>query len=72
MARALDGDYAPRAAAKILAKDVGIAVALAQRLGVDAPFARLAESAFADVLAAGYGDDDDAILVKRALERSGR
>ncbi len=37
MARALADDYAPRAAAKILTKDVGIAAALAERLGVDAP-----------------------------------
>jgi L-threonate 2-dehydrogenase len=72
VARALDGDYAPRAAAKILAKDVGIAVTVAQRLTVDTPFARLAQEAFADVLAAGYGNDDDAVLVKRALEKSGK
>jgi 3-hydroxyisobutyrate dehydrogenase-like beta-hydroxyacid dehydrogenase len=69
VARALDGDYAPRAAAKILAKDVGIAVALAHRLGVDAVFARTAQAVFADALAAGYGEDDDAVLVKRALEK---
>src|SRR4029434_9025357 len=56
VARALDGDYAPRAAAKILAKDVVIAVTVAQRLTVDTPFARLAQEAFADVLAAGYGN----------------
>jgi putative dehydrogenase len=69
VARALDGDYAPRAAAKILTKDAAIAVAVARRLGVDASFARLAESAFADALAAGYGDADDAILVGRALAK---
>ena len=66
--RALDGDYAPRAAAKLLDKDVGIAAALADRLGVDAPFTRLARSAFAAAVAAGCGDDDDAVLVRRALE----
>lgn len=68
--RALAGDYAPRAAAKILAKDIGIAVALAERLGVDAAFARTAQAAFADALAAGCGDDDDAALVRCALERA--
>jgi len=72
VARALDGDFTPRAAARILAKDVGIAVTVAQRLRVDTPCAHLAEAAFADALAAGYGDDDDAVLVKRAFEKSGK
>jgi 3-hydroxyisobutyrate dehydrogenase-like beta-hydroxyacid dehydrogenase len=70
--RALADDYEPRAAAKILAKDVGIAVALAERSGVDATFARAAQAAFRDALGAGYGELDDAVLVKRALERSKR
>jgi len=71
MARALAGDYAPRAATKILTKDVGIAAAFAQRLGVDAPFARAAHAAFLDALAAGYGEEDDAALVKLAADRAG-
>ncbi len=71
-ARALDGDYAPRAAAKILAKDVRIAVELARRCGVEAPVAHVAEATFADVLAAGYGDADDAILLAHAQEKSAR
>jgi len=71
MARALAGDYAPRAATKILTKDVGIAVAFAQRLGVDATFARAAHAVFVDALAAGYGDEDDAALLKLAAERAG-
>ncbi len=66
--RALDGDYAPRAAAKLLCKDVGIAATLADRLAVDAPFTRLAHSAFAGALAAGCGEEDDAVVVRRALE----
>ena len=69
MPRVLDGDYAPRAAAKILTKDVGIAAALAERLGVDGTFARTALAAFSDALAAGYGEDDDAVVVKRAMEK---
>jgi 3-hydroxyisobutyrate dehydrogenase-like beta-hydroxyacid dehydrogenase len=72
VARALNGDYAPRAATRILTKDVEIAAALADRLGVDAPFAQAARAAFADALAAGYGDDDDSVLVKRALEKIGK
>jgi L-threonate 2-dehydrogenase len=68
--RALAGDRSVRAAARILTKDVGIAVDVAARLGVDAGFARLAQAAFADALAAGYGEEDDAVLVRRAQERS--
>ena len=70
--RALAGDYAPRAAARLLDKDVGIAVALAGRLGVDAPFARLASKAFAAAIEAGRGDDDDAVLVRLAIDAAAR
>ena len=42
MPRALDGDYAPRAAARILAKDVGIAAAFARGIGWRAVRARRA------------------------------
>ena len=71
MARALANDYAPRAAAKILTKDVGIAAALAERLGVNAPMTRAAHAAFVDAVAAGYGEEDDAALVKRAADLAG-
>jgi len=71
MARALDDDYAPRAAARILMKDVGIAAAFAQRLGVDAPLARAALAAFVDAVASGHGEEDDAALVKRAADLAG-
>ncbi|MEP7181819.1 MAG: NAD(P)-dependent oxidoreductase [Betaproteobacteria bacterium] len=69
--RALAGDRGVRAAARILAKDVGIAVDVAARLGVDAAFARTAYAAFADAIEAGYGEEDDAVLVRRARERAG-
>jgi 3-hydroxyisobutyrate dehydrogenase-like beta-hydroxyacid dehydrogenase len=67
--RALDGDFAPRAAARILAKDVGIACDVASRAGVDGVFAQAAKRAFDDCVAAGYGEDDDAAIVRRARER---
>lgn len=67
--RALDGDYAPRAAARILAKDVGIACDVASRAGADATFAQAARRAFADTVDAGYGEDDDAAIVRWARER---
>lgn len=62
MPRALEGDYAPRAAAKILAKDVGIAAAFAARHHVGVPFALAARKAFQDAVAAGCGDMDDAVV----------
>ena len=67
--RALAGDFEPRAAARILAKDIGIAVALARRLGVEATFAAAAQAALADAVAGGDGDADDAVLVRRALQK---
>ncbi len=66
------GDLAPRAAVTLLAKDVGIAAALAERLGVDAPFTRLASKAFAAAVAAGRGEDDDAVLMRLALDAAAR
>jgi 3-hydroxyisobutyrate dehydrogenase-like beta-hydroxyacid dehydrogenase len=68
--RALAGDYAPRAAAKILSKDLSIACAVAARAGVPDAFAGLAAATFRDAIAAGYGDDDDAAIVRRARERA--
>ncbi len=64
MARALEGDYAPRAATTLLKKDVGIAVDTAAALGCDAPLARAAHEAFDAAVAAGYGAEDDASLLK--------
>lgn len=62
MPRALEGDYAPRAAAKILAKDVGIAATFAARHRVGVPFALAAQAAFHDAIAAGCGEMDDAVV----------
>jgi 3-hydroxyisobutyrate dehydrogenase len=69
--RSLAGDYAPRAAARILAKDVGIACDVARRSRVSAPFAEAAHRAFVDTVEAGYGEDDDAAIIRRARERLG-
>jgi 3-hydroxyisobutyrate dehydrogenase-like beta-hydroxyacid dehydrogenase len=69
--RALDGDFAPRAASRILAKDVGIACDVAARAGAGATFAQAARHAFIDTVDAGYGEDDDAAIVRRAREKLG-
>jgi 3-hydroxyisobutyrate dehydrogenase len=64
MPRALAGDYAPRAAAKILAKDVGIAAEFAARLGQEATFANAAHAAFRGMVDAGIGELDDSAMFK--------
>ena len=69
MARALEGDYAPRAATTLLKKDVGIAVDAAAARGCDAPLARAAREAFDAAVAAGYGAEDDASLLKYYASR---
>ena len=65
--RALQNDLSPRAAVKLLAKDVAIAAALAERLHVDAPFSKLARDAFAAAAALGHAEDDDAVLMRLAV-----
>ncbi|MEO8484779.1 MAG: NAD(P)-binding domain-containing protein [Betaproteobacteria bacterium] len=70
--RALAGDWRPRAAARILAKDVGIACDVAKRAHAADTFAQAARRAFADTVEAGYGEDDDAAIIRRARERVGR
>lgn len=62
MPRALAGDYAPRAAGRILAKDVGLAVDLAASHGMPVPLADAARTAFAAIVADGLGDRDDAAV----------
>jgi putative dehydrogenase len=62
--RALARDYAPRAATRILLKDVGLAVDLADRAGVDATMARAAQAAFRAAVDAGFGEQDDASIVE--------
>lgn len=69
MPRALAGDTEVRAATRILAKDIGIAVALGARVHAELPFAKEALRAFEAALAAGYGDEDDGALLKAALSR---
>jgi 3-hydroxyisobutyrate dehydrogenase len=61
--RPLDGDRGVRAAARILAKDAGIAADFAARHGVDTPFAGAARDAFRALVEAGLGDADDSVIV---------
>jgi putative dehydrogenase len=65
MPRALAGDYAPRAAARVLLKDVGLFVHEARRLGLTAPMAECAREIFHVTVARGYAEEDDAAVLKR-------
>ena len=65
MPRALARDYEPpKAATKILAKDLGLALDVAAQAGVDAAIARAARAAYAGALARGFGEADDSALVE--------
>ena len=64
MARALAGDYAPRARAVILTKDVGLAVQMADAAGIETQLGDAALSVFKATVAAGLGEQDDAAVVK--------
>ena len=64
MARALDGDWVPRARAAILAKDVGLATGMAEAAGIATPLGDEALKVFRATLAAGFADLDDAAVIK--------
>jgi len=63
MARALDGDFAPRAHTTLLAKDSALALAMAAQAGVRPLLGTAAAGQFQAALAAGFGGDDDARLL---------
>lgn len=62
--RALAGDYAPRARAVILTKDVGLAVQMAEAAGITTPLGDAALAVFRATVAAGLGEHDDAAVIK--------
>ena len=64
MARALAGDWVPRARAAILTKDVGLAVGMAGAAGIATPLGAEALKVFEATLAAGFADLDDAVVIK--------
>ena len=64
MARALVDDFAPRARAVILTKDVTLAVAMADAAGIATPLADVALGVFKATVAAGLGEQDDAAVIK--------
>ena len=71
MPRVLAGDYAPRAALKILTKDLSLLLDAAREAGCPAELAVTAHRAYAAALAQGFGGEDDAALVKHYAALAG-
>ncbi len=67
LTRAIVNDYAPRAYAYILTKDVALGLAMADQAEVDMPMARHALEIFKATLALGYDELDDAAVLKTLL-----
>jgi len=64
MARALQDDFHPRAAAHILTKDVGLATAMATSVGHSTPLGDVALAKFKETVTNGWADLDDAAVLK--------
>jgi 3-hydroxyisobutyrate dehydrogenase len=70
MPRALARDYVPpRAATRILAKDIGLALDVAREAAVPATLAQAAQALYAGAINNGWGDADDASLVEYCRSR---
>ncbi len=68
LTRAIANDYAPRAYAYILTKDVALGLDMAESAHVDMPMAKHALEIFTATLARGYDELDDAAVLKTLLE----
>lgn len=64
MRRAIAGDYAPRAHVTLLQKDTGLALQAAAAAGFSGPLGPVAHSLFDRAVAAGWADQDDAVLFR--------
>ncbi|MCE2870888.1 MAG: NAD(P)-dependent oxidoreductase [Oxalobacteraceae bacterium] len=66
--RALANDYAPRAYAYILTKDVALGLRMAESVGTDSPMAAHALEIFKATLARGFDELDDSAVLKTLLD----
>jgi 3-hydroxyisobutyrate dehydrogenase len=71
MARALAGDYAPRAQAHVLTKDLTLANAAAAAAGVELPLGAVARELLRATCEGGWRDEDDAAALKYYRRRFG-
>jgi 3-hydroxyisobutyrate dehydrogenase len=62
--RVLAGDYATRAATRVLAKDMGLFLDVAAAEDYAAPIVQAARGAFLRAMAEGHAEEDDAAVVK--------
>lgn len=69
MRRALADDFEPRAHVSLLAKDTGLAVSSADAVAYDPPLGRVARDLFAQAMAQGWDQLDDAALLKLMRQR---
>ncbi len=69
MWRALACDFEPRAHVSLLAKDTGLAVSAADEVAYDPPLGRLARDLFAQAMAQGLDQLDDAALLQLMRQR---
>jgi putative dehydrogenase len=72
MARALEIDYAPRAFAHILTKDMTLATGMADSAGYATPLGDAALGIYRETLENGWADLDDAAVLKTFLKRRGK
>jgi 3-hydroxyisobutyrate dehydrogenase len=69
MARALRDDFAPRAFAHILTKDVTLATAMADKASYDTPLGDAALAVFRETVERGWAELDDAAVIKTYLDK---
>ena len=69
LARALAGDFAPRAHTSLLAKDTTLAIAMAREAGVRPPMGAAAQQLFAQACEQGLASLDDASLLTLMRQR---
>jgi L-threonate 2-dehydrogenase len=67
----LAGDFTPLSAVNIFVKDLGIVLDVARELKFPLPMAALAHQLFLAAASAGYGNQDDASIVKLFEQVSG-
>lgn len=67
----VEGDYTPRSMVDIWPKDLGIVGEIAQSAGIDVPLARTAFDRFAEASARGWGQEDDAAVIKLYAQEAG-
>jgi 4-hydroxybutyrate dehydrogenase/sulfolactaldehyde 3-reductase len=68
--KGLHGDFAPGFMLRLAKKDLGLAIALARSLGVDAPVGQAAHGTFSDAVEAGFSDLDIGAVLRFREEQA--